>query len=64
MYFIICILHVCMYVYLLLLLSLLLLGFTNCFPITFLLGLFPQINTFVIYFLEQIDIHLFGGTGL
>lgn len=39
-------------------------GFTYCFPITFLLGLFPQINTFVIYVLEQIDIHFFGGTGL
>ncbi|XP_060780983.1 pecanex-like protein 1 [Neoarius graeffei] len=39
-----------------------LIGFTYCFPITFLLGLFPQINTFVIYFLEQIDIHFFGGT--
>ncbi|XP_051503536.1 pecanex-like protein 2 isoform X4 [Myxocyprinus asiaticus] len=39
-----------------------LVGFTYCFPITFLLGLFPQINTFVIYFLEQIDMHFFGGT--
>ncbi|KAI2657786.1 Pecanex-like protein 2 [Labeo rohita] len=39
-----------------------LVGFTYCFPVTFLLGLFPQINTFVIYFLEQIDMHLFGGT--
>uniref|UniRef100_A0A8C1AUQ0 Pecanex-like protein n=1 Tax=Cyprinus carpio carpio TaxID=630221 RepID=A0A8C1AUQ0_CYPCA len=36
--------------------------FTYCFPVTFLLGLFPQINTFVIYFLEQIDMHFFGGT--
>ncbi|XP_026165330.1 pecanex-like protein 1 isoform X2 [Mastacembelus armatus] len=40
----------------------LLVGFTYCFPITFLVGLFPQINTFVIYLLEQIDMHLFGGT--
>uniref|UniRef100_A0AAZ3Q815 Pecanex-like protein n=1 Tax=Oncorhynchus tshawytscha TaxID=74940 RepID=A0AAZ3Q815_ONCTS len=40
-----------------------LVGLTFCFPITFLLGLFPQINTFMIYLLEQIDIHLFGGTG-
>ncbi|XP_068182922.1 pecanex-like protein 2 [Antennarius striatus] len=40
----------------------LLVGFTYCFPITFLVGLFPQINTFTIYLLEQIDIHLFGGT--
>ncbi|XP_063047349.1 pecanex-like protein 2 [Engraulis encrasicolus] len=39
-----------------------LVGFTHCFPFTFLLGLLPQINTFVIYFLEQIDIHFFGGT--
>uniref|UniRef100_A0A7N8X8W1 Pecanex-like protein n=1 Tax=Mastacembelus armatus TaxID=205130 RepID=A0A7N8X8W1_9TELE len=38
------------------------LRFTYCFPITFLVGLFPQINTFVIYLLEQIDMHLFGGT--
>uniref|UniRef100_A0A673CEC9 Pecanex-like protein n=1 Tax=Sphaeramia orbicularis TaxID=375764 RepID=A0A673CEC9_9TELE len=41
----------------------LLMGFTYCFPITFLVGLFPQINTFTIYLLEQIDMHFFGGTG-
>ncbi|KAK1791867.1 hypothetical protein P4O66_013847 [Electrophorus voltai] len=41
-----------------------LIGFTYCFPISFLLGLLPQINTFIIYVLEQIDMHLFGGTGL
>ncbi|XP_034093997.1 LOW QUALITY PROTEIN: pecanex-like protein 2 [Gymnodraco acuticeps] len=40
----------------------LLVGFTYCFPLTFLVGLFPQINTFTIYLLEQIDMHLFGGT--
>ncbi|XP_061693169.1 pecanex-like protein 1 [Syngnathoides biaculeatus] len=40
----------------------LLVGFTHCFPITFLVGLFPQVNTFTIYLLEQIDIHFFGGT--
>ncbi|XP_054654298.1 pecanex-like protein 2 isoform X2 [Dunckerocampus dactyliophorus] len=40
----------------------LLVGFTHCFPITFLVGLFPQVNTFSIYLLEQIDIHFFGGT--
>ncbi|XP_003963837.2 pecanex-like protein 1 isoform X1 [Takifugu rubripes] len=40
----------------------LLVGFTYCFPITFLVGLFPQINTFTIYLLEQIDMHLLGGT--
>ncbi|XP_029030939.1 pecanex-like protein 1 isoform X2 [Betta splendens] len=39
-----------------------LVGFTYCFPVTFLVGLFPQINTFTIYLLEQIDIHFFGGT--
>uniref|UniRef100_A0AAX7TZ99 Pecanex-like protein n=1 Tax=Astatotilapia calliptera TaxID=8154 RepID=A0AAX7TZ99_ASTCA len=38
------------------------LRFTYCFPITFLVGLFPQINTFTIYLLEQIDMHFFGGT--
>lgn len=40
----------------------LLVGFTYCFPVTFLVGLFPQINTFTIYLLEQIDMHFFGGT--
>ncbi|KAJ1522815.1 hypothetical protein ONE63_001968 [Megalurothrips usitatus] len=32
-----------------------------CFPIAFSFGLFPQVNTFSMYLLEQIDIHLFGG---
>nr|XP_006812532.1 PREDICTED: pecanex-like protein 1-like [Saccoglossus kowalevskii] len=32
-----------------------------CFPIIFLIGLLPQCNTFTTYFLEQFDIHLFGG---
>ncbi|XP_034041097.1 pecanex-like protein 2 isoform X3 [Thalassophryne amazonica] len=40
----------------------LLVGITYCFPITFLVGLFPQINTFTIYLLEQIDTHFLGGT--
>ncbi|XP_040905337.1 pecanex-like protein 1 isoform X2 [Toxotes jaculatrix] len=40
----------------------LLVGFIYCFPVTFLVGLFPQINTFTIYLLEQIDMHFFGGT--
>uniref|UniRef100_A0A8C5FW89 Pecanex-like protein n=1 Tax=Gadus morhua TaxID=8049 RepID=A0A8C5FW89_GADMO len=35
---------------------------TYCFPITFLVGLLPQVNTFTIYLLEQIDMHFFGGT--
>ncbi|XP_067123903.1 pecanex-like protein 1 isoform X2 [Centruroides vittatus] len=39
-----------------------LITFTLFFPIIFSLGLLPQVNTFLIYFLEQIDIHLFGGT--
>ncbi|XP_058129771.1 protein pecanex [Anopheles ziemanni] len=30
------------------------------FPFLFSLGLFPQINTFTMYALEQIDMHLFG----
>ncbi|GJQ81500.1 putative C-terminus pecanex protein [Trypoxylus dichotomus] len=28
------------------------------------LGLFPQINTFLLYFLEQIDMHIFGGNAM
>jgi hypothetical protein len=32
-----------------------------CFPFVFSLGLFPQINTFLMYLLEQIDIYVFGG---
>ncbi|RZF44945.1 hypothetical protein LSTR_LSTR016898 [Laodelphax striatellus] len=35
--------------------------FILCFPVLFSLGLFPQVNTFLMYFLEQIDIHIFGG---
>lgn len=31
------------------------------FPILFSFGLFAQINTFVMYALEQFDMHLFGG---
>ncbi|XP_078256157.1 pecanex-like protein 2 [Rhinoraja longicauda] len=37
-------------------------GFTQCFPLIFLLGLLPQINTFVTYLLEQVDMHIFGGS--
>ncbi|KAI1289185.1 Pecanex-like protein 1 [Halotydeus destructor] len=36
--------------------------FVLCFPIIFSLGLLPQINTFLMYFFEQVDIHVFGGT--
>ncbi|XP_020296793.1 pecanex-like protein 3 isoform X2 [Pseudomyrmex gracilis] len=39
-----------------------LLIFLLCFPIMFSLGLFPQINTFLMYICEHLDIHLFGGT--
>uniref|UniRef100_A0A673KNF9 Pecanex-like protein n=1 Tax=Sinocyclocheilus rhinocerous TaxID=307959 RepID=A0A673KNF9_9TELE len=39
----------------------LLIVFTLCFPIIFFIGLLPQINTFVMYLLEQLDIHVFGG---
>ncbi|XP_050663936.1 pecanex-like protein 1 [Leptidea sinapis] len=31
------------------------------FPLAFSLGLFPQVNTFLMYLLEQIDMHAFGG---
>lgn len=34
------------------------------FPLIFSLGLFPQINTFTMYLLEQIDMHLFGGNAM
>ena len=33
------------------------------FPLIFVFGLLPQINTFTMYSLEQLDVHLFGGTG-
>ncbi|XP_061749887.1 pecanex-like protein 1 isoform X5 [Nerophis ophidion] len=35
--------------------------FTLCFPIIFFMGLLPQVNTFVMYLFEQLDIHIFGG---
>ncbi|KAK2706949.1 hypothetical protein QYM36_014846 [Artemia franciscana] len=34
------------------------------FPIIFTLGVLPQISTFLVYILEQIDIHLFGGSAV
>lgn len=37
--------------------------FTLCFPIIFLFGLLPQVNTFLMCLLEQVDMHIFGGTG-
>ncbi|XP_077202313.1 pecanex-like protein 2 isoform X2 [Paroedura picta] len=39
-------------------------GFLYCFPAISVLGLFPQINTFCIYLLEQVDMLLFGGTAV
>uniref|UniRef100_H3AQ05 Pecanex-like protein n=1 Tax=Latimeria chalumnae TaxID=7897 RepID=H3AQ05_LATCH len=36
--------------------------FILCFPVIFLLGLLPQVNTFLMYLLEQVDMHAFGGT--
>lgn len=37
--------------------------FALCFPAIFLFGLLPQVNTFVMCLLEQIDMHVFGGSG-
>lgn len=36
--------------------------FTLCFPAIFLFGLLPQVNTCVMYLLEQLDMHVLGGT--
>nr|XP_026694133.1 pecanex-like protein 1 isoform X2 [Ciona intestinalis] len=36
--------------------------FTCLLPIIFMLGLLPQINTFVLYLCEQVEMHMFGGT--
>lgn len=41
-----------------------LLIFLLAFPIVFMFGLLPQINTFIMYFMEQIDVHIFGGTSM
>lgn len=38
-----------------------LITFLLYFPLIFSFGLFPQVNTCFMYFLEQIDIYLFGG---
>ncbi|XP_059159298.1 pecanex-like protein 1 isoform X2 [Physella acuta] len=35
--------------------------FVLFFPVLFTLGLLPQVNTFLMYILEQIDMHIFGG---
>lgn len=41
-----------------------LLLFVLSFPVIFSLGLLPQISTFAVHFLEQLDIHAFGGTAV
>ena len=46
--------HVCYSVFIVLLL---------CFPVMFLIGLLPQVNTFSMFVLEQVEIHIFGGNG-
>ena len=33
------------------------------FPLLFALGWLPQFDTFTIHLCEQMDIHIFGGTG-
>ncbi|VEL34759.1 unnamed protein product [Protopolystoma xenopodis] len=38
-------------------------GLLLSFPLVFVAGLMPQLNTFLTYLLEQLDIHVFGGSG-
>ncbi|KAK7103857.1 pecanex-like protein 1 isoform X2 [Littorina saxatilis] len=38
-----------------------LLVFILCFPLLFTVGLLPQVNTFLMYIFEQVDMHVFGG---
>jgi hypothetical protein len=38
-------------------------GFILGFPLLFLIGFLPQVNTFAMYILEQLDTHVFGGNG-
>lgn len=40
------------------------LEFILFFPLLFSLGLFPQINTFILYLLEQLDMYIFGGNAM
>lgn len=37
--------------------------FLLCLPIIFTVGLLPQVNTFCMFVLEQVDTHAFGGNG-
>lgn len=41
-----------------------LVSFILFFPVIFSLGLFPQINTFIMYALEQFDMFVFGGNAM
>ena len=34
-----------------------------CLPVIFTIGLLPQVNTFIMYTMEQTDMHIFGGNG-
>uniref|UniRef100_A0A914W0W0 Pecanex-like protein n=1 Tax=Plectus sambesii TaxID=2011161 RepID=A0A914W0W0_9BILA len=37
-------------------------GLILLLPVAFTIGLLPQVNTFLMHVLEQVDMHLFGGT--
>lgn len=39
-------------------------GILLLFPILFSFGLFAQVNTFLMYVLEQLDMHMFGGNAV
>lgn len=39
-----------------------LVGLILLLPVAFTIGLLPQVNTFLMHLLEQVDMHLFGGT--
>ena len=41
-----------------------LIGFILAFPIIFVIGLLPQISTFMMHVLEQLDMHVFGGSAM
>jgi hypothetical protein len=41
-----------------------LLGVLPYFPVIYLFGLLPQCNTLVMYIIEQLNIHGFGGSGM
>ena len=45
-------------------LSLSLSVFILFFPVLFVFGWLPQLDTFIIYFCEQIDMNIFGGTAM